>query len=554
MALIPYRANLSSAVFPMCLSKAGRTVIVPGADQNYDRRVDPAGEQKDAGIPQVIYLENVLPTPNGYQSVGFKPIQGGTVFAEYGITIPVGHTIRAVIEVNGLTNSYLLIFFSNDTVTSVPTGTNNYTSVTLPVGFTAPIATSTISYATVRGTVYIFFKVGGVGKLFTLANAGDQLFDVSGTVTALTLNNMTGICGAFNYLLFHDATTIYWSSTTSPVDFVPSLASGAGSEAIANSISIVRLLPHPTGFFVYSNQNVVAGKYTGNRSYPWKFREISDSGVFLSSADLNKRTTNSAIHVGINTFGNFQIISEDSAETVLPELTDYLERNIVYDVFDSNTNTFTQALDAEAVDFNGVKRMARNINYLADRYVIISYKATSDASEASFEYAIVYDYLLKRYGKLKINHTHVFEAEFFGSLIFVDSITGAVKIMFFDINDQNLNNANPLLRYQMNGVAVLGKLEFQRNAFITLEEVAIEASQSIALTTQGVKQFDLIVLPSLKGKQFDTPVVPTYNVAKSQTNLEVYNCHVTAKNISLLIKGAFDLNTIQIEASSGGDW
>lgn len=554
MALIPYRANLSSAVFPMCLSKAGRTVIVPGADQNYDRRVDPTGEQKDAGIPQVIYLENVLPTPNGYQSVGFKPIYGGTVAADYGILIPVGHTIRAVIRVDGQSSSYMLVFFSNDTAVSTQIGTNNYTNVTLPLGFTSPIATDSVSYATVRGTVYIFFKVGGVGKLFTLANVGDQLFDVSGTVTALTLNSMRGICSAFNYLIFYDSNTVYWSSTTTPTDFVPSLVSGAGSEVVANSISISRILQHPSGFFVYSNQNVVAGKYTGNRAYPWKFREITDSGTFLLAFDLNKNNTNSNIHVGINSAGQFQVLSEESAQVALPELTDYLERSIIYDVFDPNTNTFTQQVDSTIGDLTEVKRMRRNVNYLADRYVIVSYKAVSDASESPFEYAIVYDYLLKRYGKLKVRHTHIFEANFFGTLVFVDSATGAVRLLFFDLNDQSLNDADTRLRYKMEGVIVLGKLQFQRSQFITLEEVVIESSQNVALVDQGVKQFELVILPSLKGKQFDAPVVPTYNSNYSETNLEVYNCHVTGKNISLLIKGAFDLNTIQIEATSGGDW
>jgi hypothetical protein len=70
MGTIAYRANLSAATYPMTISDGGRTVIMPGPDNNYDRRVDPTGEQKDAGIPQALYMENVLPTANGYQSVG----------------------------------------------------------------------------------------------------------------------------------------------------------------------------------------------------------------------------------------------------------------------------------------------------------------------------------------------------------------------------------------------------------------------------------------------------------------------------------------------------
>jgi hypothetical protein len=75
MAQISYRANLSAAIFPMTLARAGRSVIIPGPDQNFDRRVDPQGEQKSAGIPQIIYAENVIPTADGYQSVGFRTAQ-----------------------------------------------------------------------------------------------------------------------------------------------------------------------------------------------------------------------------------------------------------------------------------------------------------------------------------------------------------------------------------------------------------------------------------------------------------------------------------------------
>lgn len=87
MAQISYRANLSTAVFPMTLSRAGRSVIIPGPDQNFDRRVDPQGQQqRDASIPQVIYMENVLPTSNGYQSVAFDLMEnGGLPFVDMAI-------------------------------------------------------------------------------------------------------------------------------------------------------------------------------------------------------------------------------------------------------------------------------------------------------------------------------------------------------------------------------------------------------------------------------------------------------------------------------------
>jgi hypothetical protein len=106
MAQIPYRANLSAAIFPMTLARSGRTVINPQADNNFDKRVDAQGNDKaSAGIPQVMYMENVLPTVEGFQSVGY--VEDGTVAgAEVGINcienISVATTVIGDIEVGDI--------------------------------------------------------------------------------------------------------------------------------------------------------------------------------------------------------------------------------------------------------------------------------------------------------------------------------------------------------------------------------------------------------------------------------------------------------------------
>lgn len=546
MAQTSYRANLSSAVFPLCLSKAGRTVIVPGADQNYDRRVDPAGEQKDAGIPQVIYLENVLPTPNGYQSVGFKPTFSGNA------TIPGGATVRQTLEVTAPFSStslltYFIVFYSDGTV-QARSNLLGWGAVVTPMGFTAPTANEKISWALVRGICYI----ARANKIYTFD--GVNLTDISGTITGLTVGSIEWITGSFNYLIVAKADRVYWSSTTTATDFVPSLASGAGSEELgANGSWVSFLRPHPNGFAIYTSNNVIFANYTGNRSYPWKFREIADSGGYTSTYQVSSPSTNSPLQIGMTNSGQVQILSSDSAEIVTPELSDYFEKNTMYDVFDSNTNTFSQARAANLSQFQF--RFETRISFIDDRYAFISYANTQATTVmAVYQYAIVYDYLLKRFGRIKFDHTHIFEFPQNGEIIFFNALTGQLKKLYFDILDQDLDNATVENRYQHNGVLVLGKLQLQRSEFITLEEIAVESSQTAALATDQVKQFELLVLPSLKGKQFDPAVTPTHRTDESEVNLEVYNCHITAKNVSLLIKGTFDLNTIQVELFSGGDW
>jgi hypothetical protein len=73
MAQIAYRGNLSSAYFPLVSRFHGRTVIVPGSDNNFSRQLQSSADlDKDIGIPQVYYCHNVMPTGQGYLSVGYE--------------------------------------------------------------------------------------------------------------------------------------------------------------------------------------------------------------------------------------------------------------------------------------------------------------------------------------------------------------------------------------------------------------------------------------------------------------------------------------------------
>jgi hypothetical protein len=98
MPQIPYRANLSSAIFPMTIAKSGRTVINPGYDQNFDKRVDPGADQSSVGIPQLMYCENVLPNSEGFQSIAWAGT--GSLQPKDIYTV---ETIRLAVEVDETT-------------------------------------------------------------------------------------------------------------------------------------------------------------------------------------------------------------------------------------------------------------------------------------------------------------------------------------------------------------------------------------------------------------------------------------------------------------------
>src|SRR5690348_7138059 len=104
------RGNLSAARFPLVSSFHGRTIILPQYDMNYQKNTVFAGadQDKDIGVPQVFYMHNVMPTEQGYQSVGFTTALNGVADAE-----DFDQAIT-VLDANG--NKYLF----------VPAGGKNY--------------------------------------------------------------------------------------------------------------------------------------------------------------------------------------------------------------------------------------------------------------------------------------------------------------------------------------------------------------------------------------------------------------------------------------------
>ena len=543
MAQIAYRANLSSAVFPMTLADAGRTVINPQADQNFDRRVDPAGEQKDAGIPQAIYVENVIPTVNGYQSVGYRAANTITLA---GRTISCQLTVVIFDSVNTLepSKTFELIFYTNNTVDcnfSSCTSSAGWVPAVLPVGFDSPLGSTRVSYALVRGVTYLHIYNGINSALYTLANtnAGSAevtFTDITGTLTGVTAADFYYITGSYNYLIGIGAdSTIYWSSTTTATDFVPSLVTGAGSETPGNTRTEVRyLLPHPDGFYIYTYDGVVFAAYTGNSRYPWKFREIPNSPG-IPSPDQLTASANLNYQICVDRSGKIFTVAPDSATGVAPEVSEFLEKQLLRDIFTYATNTFS-VVQVEALD-PSFPTPRIGIAYLLNRYIIVSYSTTALwGSSSKFDYALIYDMQLQRIGKFRVPHHRVIAGTSY--LIFVDHLTGLCKRLVYDIYDTSAT---------FEGVLFLGKFQFIRERNIQLNDIEIECGRRSSLATQN---FSLLLFPSLDGKNFSTPITLT----PAYTNeLIVANTRNTAVNHSIMLKGAFDVNTLQLRFRVAGD-
>lgn len=535
MPQITYRANLSSAVYPMTLADAGRTVIVPGPDQNFDRRVDPAGEQKDAGIPQAIYMENVFPTPNGFQSVGYKEVTP--------IPIPITEAITACITLPmetldpGIYIKTTLIYFSDDTVVASVFPSNVWSAVTTFVGFSSPQLSKSLSGTVCKGVTYICDSNSVL--IYSFSN---YIFtDITGTFVGIPAAPLN-ILSSYNYLILVDRDTVYWSSLITPTDFSPSLVSGAGSSRLINNRGyIVRAVEHPEGFVVYTNSNIIFARYTGNARYPWKFTEVTNSGGIVDALNSAARypiagDANSSNHFTINDAGTLQIINGSTAQNEAPEVSTYLSRSTTHDTFDYSTNTFTIVRATDL--FNN--QVLRTVYFYLDRYIIVPFAGTQELVyfHIPYEYAIVYDTLLQRYGKIKKTFDYIEQTEE-SQILFINATTGICEVLSFDIYDEDVVFA---------GVLVLGKFQYVRSRFLQVETVTFESVQENSLITP---QFSAVLLPSLDGKTFSTPVplVESYGAA----GIKEYNCHKSGQNMTIIAKGAFNLNTLQLVFTPGGD-
>ena len=75
MAQKQYRLNLNAATFPVLVGQIGRTAFVRNESQSFIQPSYFAGneDEKNLGIPQVLSVDNCLPSSRGFQSVFSLP-------------------------------------------------------------------------------------------------------------------------------------------------------------------------------------------------------------------------------------------------------------------------------------------------------------------------------------------------------------------------------------------------------------------------------------------------------------------------------------------------
>lgn len=510
MARVPYRANLSALAFPFLSEFSGQSVIIKQIDQNFiASQISREDLDKDIGIPQLIYCHNVIPTAQGYQSISYTVL----ISAIWGVTNFAG--VFSVIDSTSGNRAYV-----GYTATGVfYYSTDPYYSWTL-IGTFASLAGKQHTTAYINGITYIYFANVGCYKFNFTTYTLDSV-----TLTGLTVAEVLGIVSVQGYLLAWSKSTIAWSSLIDPTDFVPSLVTGAGGGAVQGAKGdIVCCVSHTIGLVIYTNQNAVAAPVSGNSRYPFNFRELVGSGG-IADMDLVTADANTGNHYAYTTSG-MQLISLQQAQTVMPELTDFLA-GAVFEDLDTTSRTFIITLLSSTMK----KRMA----LVSDRYLVISYGITS------FTHALIYDIAYKRWGRFRQDHIEVFEFSLLAaevvetprrSIAFLKS-NGEVDIVEINTRDT-----------EADGVVILGKYQQIRSRNFVLQEVTVENIPEFA------SQFQCADMWSMDGKNV-TGIDDGY-LMENTGMLRRYTFRREAVNHTLYFRGAFHLVSLEVDGHVGG--
>jgi len=531
MSQLKFSADITASSFPLLYDWAGRSIVRPENDQGRPPFLQ----------PQILYCENVLPTLSGYKSVSFADLLAASV--------PANTTFRRVFTVADAAQNKALIGVTFDSKIFMLTATSFIWVDVTPVGWAGGDGVTT---GTANGTHYLY-----------LANNGCYLIDIVGEVltltalTGITAANIVGMFSAVNYLCLWDAAgTIYWSATTNPLLFTPSLITGAGSSRPYDlQGEIVTVVALGSGFIIYTDTNIVLASFSNNTQFPWIFRGANNSAGLADKYQVSYRH-DLGFHVALTFVGVLQVTLQ-GCEIITPEVTDFLSARRYDSFIPATDSVVTQILTSPVVT---------SLNILSARYVTLSYGISS------YTDILVFDTALKRWGKLHVAHVSCFELELnlegelhpyneaselgasyasaspepyneaavslndppgLGRVFGLLKADGSISVAYLDFD--SINDT---------GVLILGKYQLVRNAMFELNEIAIE---SIATENTG---FSMYVRSSINGKDLLAPVIPT--LVDRGEDVRVYKCRQMGKNHTLTFEHSFNITAVEITGVVSG--
>lgn len=357
---------------PLISDDLGNTSFIRSYDQ----------EQDNQG-PRPYWVENVMPTKNGLKSVA--------IFDKLAIPLPSKFLpfnpkkLYTKLIFSPLGDSALVMQL-DESLLVLTVRTTTWVEVAPTISFTGLEA----QIVNVQGTHYVFHKNLGLKKF---NDTLDALVDV--TLAGLEQPQIDGIASINNYLVVWINNSVYWSSPSNPEEFNPVLATvptGAGSSYIQGIKGvIIGSAPVNTALVFFTNFHAISMRFTGNTANPWVFKEVLNS--FGVNTPRHITTNNSGV-VYVWSSAGLQAINETAAVTVFPEITDFIKGGML-----------ERRSAGKFFEINKIANKNFNIRlaYVCGRFLCISYGIDA------YEFCLVYDTGLKRWGKLAFHHHEIIE-------------------------------------------------------------------------------------------------------------------------------------------------
>lgn len=597
MPQVIQNANLGVVKFPLLSSLVGRT---PMSDSRVQAGATGSStdSSKSFSQPSLLYGENVLPTNWGYTSINYdvpapKYLRGaGGVGQGALIESDIANNLTEVItrelvpvkavdgsvgicylvlgkmgSVDQWIYSIRLYSFSQSTIPGKQDFWDSLgTTTVLTIAKTEQVLYN-ISYAEANSATYIcvnftaetkassyifrFTSIKSQAAAITTINFVDNYPSKTAATAAEIKNCVRAITSSQGQLILADQQQVYWSAVANPLDFKPDVVTGAGSGVpIGLQGTIVTLGSLANGFAVYSTGAIVKARATGNAGFPYTFYQSQISSGISSSRDVAIAQENY-----VNTSEGVVSISIAKDSAINSELTDFLASKI-FEYWDINTDTrYTEQL---------VDRLDTRLTAIQDRYFIVSYKRKSDNY---FYYAIIYDIVLNKFGKIAYPHyaitTFNFDTE--GELKSYEDLNqaGTVNEYNYDLfNPSSFNSLRDGVRSfnargnriiallgvdselalvnpsygvkSFNSYLVLGKFSTSKSNTSTLHSISVDGVYPDTLVT---------VLPTLDGSMHTEAshqyVAPYPLAAKADGVTGSYYGRKSAKGFLIALTGSF---------------
>ena len=541
MAQLKFAADITEAEFPLLFKYAGRSVIQSQGDIS-------GNPPPIFHLPSVLYCQDVLPTKAGYSSVGYKNI--------YAAATPTNNNFSKIFTVGDVNQNKSKLAITTDSHIYMLSPASGVWSDVTPAGWTGGDA---VTVASANGTSYCWLAGVGLYAIDPVAVTLTSAPTVSSGSPSVPYPPVAEILGCFssvNYLCLYSVNTIYWCDTLgNPLDFVPSLITGAGS-AIPNDLAgaIVTVVPLINGYIVYTTENIILASFSNNTQFPWIFVNAGNGSGISSSTQVSTEP-NLAFHVAL-TFAGLLKISAAGCEQLVPEVTDFIASQVI-EAYDHVNNI--------VVSTDLTDNVQTALSIIGARYIVLSYAVTGTNG---FTDALIYDLALNRWGKLHVNHASIFEfnTSITSNPATYDNYPNAYNTYPQQYNSTPTSISSPpsvgsnfgvfctdgsidlvTVNYDSTtdaAVLLLGKFQLVRGYTFTLQGIEVE-------TINPVSNFTLTDYPSIDGKTL-LSARPLNQLGVNTSGLSVYGSRIAAKNHILALKGSFDLTFLEITAVMGG--